>query len=208
MGITIFGIDQSENMLNLAKQKSSTIPWFVGNVESLPFPDCYFSGVLCVLAIHHFGNLQRVFNEASRIMQQSGRFVVFTATAEQMERYWLNHYFPEMMQKSIAQMPAKEKIISTLQLAGFQSINLEPYEIKSSLEDLFLYSGKNKPQMYLDPQIRRNSSSFAALADPVEVEKGCASLSKDIRLGKIIEVMDNYKSEQLGDYLFITGCKA
>ena len=78
---------------------------------------------------------------------------------------------------------------------------------QSSLEDLFLYSGKNKPQIYLNPQIRKNISTFASLADTEEVEKGCALLDTDIESGKIVEIMNNYKSGQKGDYMFIAGCK-
>ena len=132
--------------------------------------------------------------------------MIFTATAEQMEMYWLNYYFPEMMKKSIAQMPSQAKIVKALKLAGFNEIIIEPYEIQNSLEDLFLYSGKNKPQIYLDPQIRKNISTFASLANTEELEKGCALLDADIKSGKIIKVMENYKSEQ-GDYLFIIGNK-
>jgi ubiquinone/menaquinone biosynthesis C-methylase UbiE len=78
-------------------------------VEALPFQDDIFSGVMCTLAIHHFQALRPAFQEAFRVLA-TGRFVLFTGTAEQMHGYWLNAYFPTAMARSIAQMPSLPEI--------------------------------------------------------------------------------------------------
>ena len=105
-GLTLTGADISQQMLNLAHQKDPSIDWVFANVESLPFGDKSFSGATCVLAIHHFANIKAAFKEAARVLAE-GPLVVFTATAEQMEVYWLNEYFPDAMKKSIIQMPRR-----------------------------------------------------------------------------------------------------
>lgn len=46
-----------------------------------------FSGVICTLAIHHFPQRSAAFAEAFRVLQE-GRFVLLTATPEQMRAYW------------------------------------------------------------------------------------------------------------------------
>jgi SAM-dependent methyltransferase len=204
-GMRVQGIDQSSRMIAAAREKSRDVTWHIGNVEALPFCDGAFSGVMCTLAIHHFKALQLVFQEAFRVLAQ-GRFVLFTSTAEQMRGYWLNAYFPDAMVRSIVQMPGLQAIVQALRGSGFASIHTEPYEVQTDLQDLFLYSGKHRPEMYLDPRVRAGISTFAALADPSEVEEGCQKLSQDIASGHIAEVMARYRHAP-GDYLFVVGEK-
>jgi ubiquinone/menaquinone biosynthesis C-methylase UbiE len=202
MGLRIYGIDRSMKMLNTARQKDTSTILLSGTAEKLPFPDNSFSGAICILAIHHFSDLQHVFDEINRLIV-NGRFVIFTATSEQIKGYWLNEYFPEAMKKSIAQMPVKNKIKESLKKAGFNTIEFDTYEIKEDLEDFFLYSGKNDPEMYLNPEVRRNISTFASLADSREIKQGCASLDSDIRSGRIHHVINSYGARNDGDYVFV-----
>jgi ubiquinone/menaquinone biosynthesis C-methylase UbiE len=204
-GIRVHGIDQSSRMIAAAREKSRAVTWHIGNVEALPFRDAAFSGVMCTLAIHHFKALRPAFQEVFRVLSQ-GRFVLFTSTAEQMHGYWLNAYFPAAMVRSIVQMPGLQAIVQALRQSGFASIHTEPYEVRTDLQDLFLYSGKHRPEMYLDPRVRAGISTFAALADAAEVEAGCQKLSQDIESGHIVEVMGRYRHAH-GDYLFVVGEK-
>jgi ubiquinone/menaquinone biosynthesis C-methylase UbiE len=55
------GIDHSQQMINIACQKSNSVNWQVADAEVLPFPNGTFLGVLCTLAIHHFDNLKLAF---------------------------------------------------------------------------------------------------------------------------------------------------
>jgi SAM-dependent methyltransferase len=202
-GGRVHRIDHSRRMIAAACQKRSCVNWHIGNVESLPFADGTLSGVMCTLAIHHFHALLPAFQEVFRVLA-GGRFVLFTSTAEQMRRYRLNDYFPTAMAKSIAQMPSLQIIMQALQRSGFWRINAEPYEVQRDLQDLFLYSGKHRPAMYLDARVRAGISTFAALAVPSEVEDGCRRLSQDIQSGRIAEVIAAYPHAQ-GDYLFVVG---
>ena len=204
-GIRVHGIDQSSHMIAAARQKRRAATWHIGNVEALPFRDGAFSGVMCTLAIHHFKALQPAFQEAFRVLAQR-RFVLFTSTAEQMRGYWLNAYFPAAMVRSIVQMPGLQAIMQALRQSGFASIRTEPYEVQTDLQDLFLYSGKHRPEMYLDLRVRAGISTFAALADAAEVEEGCRKLSQDIASGRFAEVIARYRHVQ-GDYLFVVAEK-
>jgi ubiquinone/menaquinone biosynthesis C-methylase UbiE len=204
-GLRVHGIDRAPRMIGAAQAKSRAIAWHIGNVEALPFRDGLFSGVICTLAIHHFQALQPAFQEAFRVLAQ-GRVVLFTSTAEQMHGYWLNDYFPTAMARSIAQMPSRSAIVQALEQSGFATVYTEPYEVRRDLQDFFLYGGKHRPEMYLDPGVRAGISTFAALADPAEVEDGCWKLSQDIASGRIVEAIAGYQHAQ-GDYLFAVGEK-
>ena len=196
------GIDQSEHMIDIARSKDSSISWSVCDAESLPFEDGRFSGATCILAIHHFNDLERAMSEVYRVLSR-GRLVIFTAGRKQMEGYWLNEYFPEMMRASTAYMPDIEEVSHALRAAGFEDIVMETYEVKPDLQDWFLYCGKHRPEMYLDPNIRKGASGFALFANRDEVERGLERLSSDIESGRITEVIESYRNDD-GDYLFIS----
>jgi superfamily II DNA or RNA helicase len=130
-----------------------------------------------------------------------GRFVILTATPEQMQSYWLNEYFPDAIIKSIVQMPVLDLVTGALTRAGFTFIETEGLDIRDDLQDLFLYSGKHRPEMYLDEGVRRGISTFASLADQEEVASGCRRLAENIQPGRIDEITAAYDNRG-GDYLF------
>jgi SAM-dependent methyltransferase len=195
-------IDVSEVMLRQAREKSTGIAWIHSSADAIPFPEAAFDGAICTLAIHHFSSLKSPFCEVRRTLR-SGPFVIFTGLAEQMRHYWLCHYFPEMMARSIDKMPAECEIRTSLNEAGFNSVAVKPFFVTNALEDLFLYSGKHRPELYLDPAIRANISSFADLAHTTEVQDGLARLALDVHSGAFAAVKARYDTEA-GDYAFIT----
>ena len=68
--------------------------------------------------------------------------------------------------------------------------------------DLFLYSGKHQPHLYLDERVRANISSFANLADPDELGAGVERLKQDLARGRFEQATAEYEDVG-GDYLFI-----
>ncbi|MEH1943143.1 MAG: methyltransferase domain-containing protein [Nostoc sp.] len=199
------GVDQSKQMIDAATNKSNAIAWQLAEAEALPYADGSFSGVLCTLAIHHFAALNQAFREIYRVLA-AGRFVLFTATPEQMSKYWLVEYFPEAIHKSAEQMPSLEKVKYALNEVGFSSVDIEPYSISENLQDLFLYSGKHRPEIYLNENIRSGISTFALLASADEIATGCQKLAADINTGRIAEIVKKYENNH-GDYLFVIADK-
>jgi len=206
LGVNIAGVDVSRKMIMSASKKTSQIHWSIGDVKNLPFKDNEFKGATCVLAIHHFDDLYKSFNEIYRVLDVGSRFVIFTSSPEQMERYWLMKYFPQMMNKSLKQMPSIENVNKTLEEVGFSLIGNETFLIQPNLEDFFLYSGKYKPEMYLSEEVRNGISSFTSLAEPEEVREGLIKLIEDLHNGNFNKQIKNYNSN-LGDYVFITAEK-
>jgi hypothetical protein len=106
------------------------------------------------------------------------------------------------MARSIAQMPSAKAMVDALQQSGFEEVTTESYGVRRDVQDLFLYSGKHRPEMSLDPLVRAGIPTFTALAEPSEVEDGCRRLSQDIQSGRIADVIAAYPHAQ-GDYLFV-----
>jgi ubiquinone/menaquinone biosynthesis C-methylase UbiE len=194
------GIDQSSQMIKTARAKSDVVNWRIASITSLSFSEGTFSGAVCTLAIHHFPELPSAFREVRRVLS-GGNFIVFTSTPEQTGNYWLAEYFPEAIRRSAEQMPKLETVIEALQKAGFTDVETENYQVREDLQDFFLYSGKYQPEIYLEPQVRANISTFSLLAEQSEVELGCERLASDIKTGRIQQIIERHK--RTNDYLFV-----
>ncbi len=200
--IDIAGVDASGVMLDAARAKAPAIAWSKGRAEDLPYADGAFDGVMCSLAIHHFGDVGAAFAEVARVLGR-GRLVILTATPAQIAGYWLNWYFPEAIVRSAAGMPTLDAICGALTAAGFRDIGSDPFDVPEALADLFLYAGKHRPALYLDPAVRAGISTFArGLSPPDELERGLAALATDIETGAIDAAIASYAHGK-GDYLFV-----
>ena len=201
-GFSFIGIDPSETMLSVARDRSTSIDWKQGSAENTLLENESVDGITAGLTIHHWDSLQKGFAELYRVLKPSGKLVVFTSTPRQMQGYWLNHYFPKMLEDSMVQMPSFDAIVKALSQSGFVLKATEPYSIQPDLQDKFLYCGKENPNVYFDEQIRKGISSFADLSNQEEVNNGLAQLKVDIESGAIQKIMNDYHND-LGDYLYI-----
>lgn len=208
-GASMTGLDPSASMLAAARAKpdAARVTWCEAPAEAMPFGDGAFTGAVAVLSLHHMADIAAAFSEVGRVLDPvRGRLAVFTSTPEQMRRYWLGRYFPELMRRSIERMPDPGKVHEALEAAGLGRVETEGYTVRRNLEDRFLYSGKLRPELYLDPRFRAGSSSFASLAEPGEMEEGLARLARDIETGRIAEVVAGAGHPE-GDYLFIRAAR-
>lgn len=201
-GLNFTGVDPSEQMLASARQRSSEITWLRGNAESIPVDNGRFDGMIATLTIHHWKNLNKAFTEISRVLKENGKLVLFTSTPGQMRGYWLNHYFPKMLETSIAQMPDMARIKEAIRHTGLVMEGTQKYHVRPDLQDGFLYVGKNDPAMYFDEQIRNGISSFSSLANQQEVTQGLSELRKDIDGQTFDSIRKEYEND-LGDYIFL-----
>ena len=202
-GYRFIGVEPSEKMLNEAKLRNQDINWLQGTAEQIPADDKSFDGIIGTLTIHHWKDIKRAFVEINRVLNENGRFVLFTSTPKQMKGYWLNHYFPKMLHDSIVQMPSLANIQEAIGQTELEIANIEEYFIKEDLQDCFLYVGKNNPERYFDESIRNGISSFTSLANISEVKQGLLNLRKDLEERTFEIIKDQYANED-GDYLFIT----
>ena len=195
------GIDVSERMLEAARRGHPDIDWRLADAERLPFADGSFDGAMATLVVHHLKALPGCMREARRVLQR-GCFVIFTAFPEQMRHYWLRHYFPGMMERSARAMPSEAALREALHDAGFPRVDVGPYQVTAELQDLFLYSGRQRPGLYLDPAVRANISSFSTLCEQAELAAGLQALAADIRTGAIGRIIHSYDAPG-GDYAFV-----
>jgi len=202
-GLNLHGVDPSEKMIKVAQSRNQKIKWLLGTAERIPANNNIFDGVIAILTVHHWTNIKQSLKDIYRVLKASGKIVFFTSTSEQMKGYWLNHYFPKMLDSSIKKMPSFEIINDASTRASFEIISTEKYYIKDDLQDHFLYVGKNRPELYFNEKIREGISSFSILAHKKELKLGLSKLYSDIENGTFKDIKKQYDNN-LGDYLFIT----
>lgn len=78
----IVGLDISEGMLNVGKQKiaksnlSDTIEMVVGDSENIPFEDNTFDAITVSFGVRNFETLDKGLTEIHRVLKPGGKFVV------------------------------------------------------------------------------------------------------------------------------------
>ncbi|MCC6939321.1 MAG: methyltransferase domain-containing protein [Flavobacteriales bacterium] len=201
-GLRLTGVDPADRMLAEARAKAEGIGWVHGKAEALPFHDAYFDGAVATLTTHHWADMTQGLREAHRVLKPGAPIIILTSTPEQMRRYWLCHYFPSIMARSCTVMPDARTTDAALTTAGFTDIAHEPYSVRPDLQDLFLYSAKDDPARYLDPEFRSGISTFAALSDERELQSGLERLERGIASGEWQTIRQAAEHDG-GDYLFV-----
>lgn len=195
-----YAIDNSTTMLEYATTRQCHVEWTLGAAEQLPYTGRFFDGIICVNAFHLF-EVEASLLEAARVLAD-GKLVIFSPMAEQISNYWLREYFPNMIHQAIRKMPRKEQTCAQLIHAGFDVVELVPFEVTKDLADHFLYCGKQRPHLYFDPAIVGNISQFVRWCSTAELRQGQQRLSGDLASGRFQRVVEQYSSGD-GDCTFI-----
>jgi demethylmenaquinone methyltransferase/2-methoxy-6-polyprenyl-1,4-benzoquinol methylase len=87
----VVGLDFSEHMLRVAREKGSDIRWEAGNALDLPFADDDFDAVTVGFGARNFSDLRRGLAEMARVTRPGGRVVVLEITTP--ERAPLSWFF-------------------------------------------------------------------------------------------------------------------
>jgi SAM-dependent methyltransferase len=202
----MIGLDRSPQMLAQARLKGAE-PRVLADAARLPFAPAAFAGAICVHAVHHFADLGAALAEVGRVLAPAARLVIFTGFPDQVRSYWLNAYFPQALERAAALVPSETKIAQALAAAGFKEPRVLPWQVTSDLADLFMYAGKQRPELYFDAAVRRGISTFANLATAAEVEDGLARLRADLDSGLFETIAAGYDTAA-GDYSFMIAEKA
>lgn len=87
------GIDLSEKMLEIAKEKLGNKATFIlGDSEKLPFSENTFDVVFCNDSFHHYPAPEKVLAEIQRVLKQNGTFVMCDCWQPALGRAIMNFY--------------------------------------------------------------------------------------------------------------------
>jgi ubiquinone/menaquinone biosynthesis C-methylase UbiE len=199
-GLRIWGAELSDVMLTRAREKSRDVAWHRADLRALPFRAGSFAGATMTFVHHHVSDPIAGFREIRRVLKAGSRFVLFNGTVEQSRHCWLHEYFPRAMEQAMGPF-AQFDTAAALSDAGFTVVGTENYNVADDLKDWFLYCGKHKPEVYLDPRVRAGISFFAGAHDQDEITRGVERVAGDLKSGRIKTVMRHYAWDG-GDYRF------
>jgi len=75
-GTSVMGLDASNNLLDLARQRTLRATFFEGEMETLPFVEKTFDFVTVLNSLQHATTPLAVLNEARRVLQPGGRVAI------------------------------------------------------------------------------------------------------------------------------------
>lgn len=91
----VVGIDPSPRMLSLARQKISTQPvplqnlqLIEGTAESLPFDDSSFDAVVCAFGVRNFRDRDQGLREMARVLKPGGKLIVLELSMPSGHGFW------------------------------------------------------------------------------------------------------------------------
>jgi SAM-dependent methyltransferase len=126
-GARVFGLDPEREMLAVArKRRAAGLVFKLGRAEQMPFKDGWFERATMVL-VSHLLERPAAFTEIHRVLGEKGRFVLATFDVGYFPCYYLNEYFPSVLEIDLARFPSAEELGTQLAAAGFSEIGVEPF---------------------------------------------------------------------------------
>ena len=188
-GFLVYAVEPSEVMRSQAVPHPQ-VKWIDGSAEAIPFPDNSVDAVICISALHHFTDLEAALLEMHRVVK-TGAIAFFTFDSQARKYFWLDDYFPFLWEYDECSFFPLEYITSFIQTNFKKTVDIYPFPLPPDLTDLFLAAGWQRPEMYLNSEIRASMSAFALTA-PQLVETGVKQLEADLISGKWKEKYEKY----------------
>ena len=118
----VWGVDPSEEMLQQARLSAGkSVGLRRGRGEELPFKDAWFDRAV-LRTVVHLVDRARALPELARVLVPGGRAVIATFAPEHFESYWLNAFFPEVLEIDRARFPTSHELVDELGAAGFDRV--------------------------------------------------------------------------------------
>ena len=139
-GAEVVGVDFSEKMLEVARQKAAGIDFRTGNALALDFPDNEFDAATVGFGARNFDDLGRGLSEMARVVKPGGRVVVLEITTPQKPplslffRVWFDRIVPvigrlagdpeayEYLPNSVKRFPGPRDLGAQMVAAGMTDV--------------------------------------------------------------------------------------
>jgi SAM-dependent methyltransferase len=145
--------------------------------EQLPFPDNSFDAAMATVTIHQWSDTDRGLKELRRVSR--GPVVILTFDGDALDRLWLAEYAPELITAERRRYPAIDHVQDVL--GGTSTVQTMPIPI--DCVDGFTEAYYARPEMFLDPAVRRSQSAWGFI-DDAATERTVRRLRADLASGE------------------------
>jgi SAM-dependent methyltransferase len=169
----------------MRSQRRSDRPAIDAIAEDLPFEDATFDAALASVTVHQWSNRDQGLREMRRVSR--GPVVLLTFDPDALDRFWLAHYAPELIEAERARYPTLEHIAQVL---GGDTEVIE-VRIPRACTDGFTEAFYARPEAFLDDDVRRSQSAWSfvtaevATASVEALRHDLASGEWDRRFGEL-----------------------
>jgi len=140
----------------LGQRSPSAAPAVRAIAEALPFRARAFDVVLAILTVHHWTDQRRGLEECGRVARDR---VVLVTWDPDADGFWLvRDYFPEILANDRQIFPSMKMLSAVL-----GPIEVHPFPIPGDCVDGFLGAYWQRPEAYLDEEVRAGISAFSLL---------------------------------------------
>lgn len=189
----VVAIEPSYEMIS--KRINSNTKIIQGFAEDLPFRDNFFDCSMAILTLHHWSDVFLGLREMIRVTKDK---IVLLTWIGYKNNFWLVDYIPEILEIDENLFPTLEEIQEI-----FGNISVETIEIPHDCTDGFMCAYWRRPEMYLDPNVRKAISTFSRIS---VIQEGLNELHDDIKSGawnKKYRYLFDKKSLDLGYRLIV-----
>lgn len=180
-GYQLYAVEPSAVMRSQSPPHSQ-VQWLNGCAEDIPLPTSSVDAVICILATHHFSNLEKAIREMQRITKQ-GAIVILTFDPRLVKNFWFTDYFSSLWEATFRVFPPLSQVLDLICANTQTTVEVSTLMLPHNLSDLFAAALWRRPEIYLNPVLRAGISAFA-LAEAAVVELGVRQLNEDLSNGQ------------------------
>jgi SAM-dependent methyltransferase len=160
----------------IEQRPADAAPAIQANAEDLPFADGSFDAAMALITIHHWADPLAGVAELARVARR--RVAILSFDPAPMEDLWLCQYFPRAWEIHRDSMPPVAELLTALGPGA----TIEAVPIPRLCADGFFCALWDRPELHLDPEVRRASSAWHAMT-PAQIDSGLGALRADLESG-------------------------
>ena len=138
---SVVAFDATEQMLEKARARCAkaglrNVEFRRGDAESLPFEDAHFDGVVTRLAVHHFANPRRAFDEMFRVLRPGGTVVIVdVVSSEAPDEASLQNAIERLRDPSHTRMLPASELDACVGRVGFSDLEHTTWDKSREFEE-------------------------------------------------------------------------
>lgn len=171
----VVAVEPSQTMIE--QRPAEGAPVVQAFAEDLPFEDDSFDAAMALITVHHWSDARLGLAEMVRVARERVLVLTFTPTPP-IELWMARDYFPRILDFHERVMLPIDELAAMLPGAS-----VEPVPIPNRCTDGFWLAIWDRPELHLDPDVRRASSSWHHMPGD-EIERGLARLEADLESGR------------------------
>jgi SAM-dependent methyltransferase len=159
-----------------AQRPATAVPALNATAESLPFDNGAFDAAMATVTVHQWRDAARGLAELRRVAR--GPVAVLTFDGDELDRFWLAAYAPELIAAERRRYPP----VPAIAAAVGRTAEVIEVPIPIDCVDGFTEAYYARPAAFLDPQVRAAQSAWGFVS-PEAIERSIERLRVDLASG-------------------------